>query len=682
MRPFVLALLPLAFSAAASADTAAAGTLTPDEVRDGVLGSMDRTADPCQDFYRYACGSWLDTTKLPSDQPRWSRSFSTIGERNREALRQLLEEAARDPGPAGTERQKTGDFYASCMDEAAVETIGAVPLRAWYDAVGAIKNVDDLFTLTGRMHSAGVPALFRFSSESDFKNPGLTIGFLSQGGLGLPDRDYYVSTDPKKQEILAAYGKHVEALFALAGVGPEKAAADAAKVVAFETELAKASRTRTEMRETDKLYNKIDRVGLDKLTPTLPWKLYLQSIGYPAITDISVSTPEFIEAMAKLIGATPRETIKAYLDWKVTHAFVDYLSKPFVDADFEFYGKTLSGQAEIQPRWKRCVAATGAALGEAMGKLYVEQQFPGASKQVAAEMIVDIEQAFESNLAGVEWMDDATREAARVKARSIGNKIGFPDEWRDYSSLAVTRGDYLGNVVSGARFENARDWNKVGKPTDRVEWEIPPQTVNAYYHPVRNEIVFPAGILQPPFFHKDYPAALNYGGIGAVVGHELTHGFDDQGRKFDSTGVLREWWAPEVAGRFEQAAKCVANQFSNFEVEPGVTVNGQLTLGEDIADLGGVKEAYSAYKSWETRHGEPPPIAPGLTNDQLLFVGWAQVWCTLSTPEYLRRQVTTDPHAPGRFRAIAAPMNSPDFQRAFGCKAGDRMVPAPVCTVW
>ncbi len=682
MRLYALALLPLAFAAGLSAQAEATRSISSEEVNAAILGSMDRTADPCQDFYRYACGGWLDANKIPGDQARWSRSFSTIGERNRELLRQVLEDAARDPGAPGSERQKTGDFYASCMDEATVDATGAAPLRPWLDAVAAIKSIDDLFTLTGRMQYAGIPAFFGFGSESDFKNPGLTIGYLAQGGLGLPDRDYYVSADPKKQEILAAYQKHVETLFTLAGSTPERAQADAGRVVAFETELAKASRTRTEMRQTDKLYNKIDRGGLDKLTPNLPWTLYFESIGYPDIADISVATPEYFEAFARLLASTPRESIKAYLYWQVAHAFADYLSKPFADADFEFYGRTLAGQAEIEPRWKRCVAATGAALGEAIGKLYVEQQFPGTSKQVASEMIADIEQAFEWNLAGVAWMDDPTREAARAKAKAIRNKIGYPDAWRDYSALAVSRGDFLGNVVSGARFASSRDWGKIGKPLDRGEWLIPPQTVNAYYHPLRNEIVFPAGILQPPFFHRDYPAALNYGGIGALVGHELTHGFDDQGRKFDGDGVLREWWAPEVAGKFEQAAKCVADQFSTFEVEPGVNVNGQLTLGEDIADLGGLKQAYLAYKNWEGRYGAPPPIAEGVSNDQLLFVGWAQAWCTLATPEFLRKQVTTDPHAPARFRAIAAPMNSVDFQRAFNCKEGDRMVPAQRCAVW
>jgi len=436
------------------------------------------------------------------------------------------------------------------------------------------------------------------------------------------------------------------------------------------------------MRQIDKLYNRVDRPGLESLTPTLPWSAYFAANGHPETQAISVAVPEFFEALAKLASSTPMPTLRAYMRWDVINSFADQLPKAFVDANFDFYGKTLSGQAEIQPRWKRCVAATSGAMGEAIGKLYVEREFAGESKAVALEMVGDIEAAFESNLPNLTWMDEATRERAREKAHKVANKIGYPDKWRDYSKLAIGTSGYLGNYVAANGFEYDRQWNKIGQPVDKSEWGMTPQTVNAYYNPTQNDINFPAGILQPPFFRKDYPAPMNYGGIGAVVGHEFTHGFDDQGRKFDGDGVLHEWWEPDVAAKFESAAKCVDDAYSKFEAEPGVHVNGSLTLGENIADLGGLKEAYSAYKAWEGRHGVQQAAVPGLTNDQLLFVSWAQVWCTLETPESLRRRVTVDPHSPGAIRAYAAPMYNPAFREVFGCKEGDAMVPAQACTVW
>jgi len=684
MRSILLGL-GLALSAttlAAAGDAPSTTGLTPEQVQSSVLGAMDRSADPCNDFYRYACGGWLDATPLPADQPRWLRSFSTVGEHNRELINELLADAAADPGPAGTERQKIGDFYASCMDEEAVEKAGLTPVAAWLDKAAKVDGVDSAFDLAGELSRSGPTPFYGLGVFADFKDPDLNIGYLFQGGLGLPDRDYYVSDDPKKQEILAAYRRFVASMFGLAGQEADAARRDADAVVEFEIELAKLSRDRVAMRQIEMLYNRMDRSGLEKLTPTLPWGRLFAAAGHGETQALSVATPEFFEGLEKQLSSTPLSTLRAYLRWNVLNGFADQLPKAFVDANFDFFGKTLSGQAEIQPRWKRCVAATSGALGEAIGKLYVEREFPGNSKQVALEMIRGIETAFEANLPSLAWMDDATRDRAREKARMIANKIGYPDQWRDYSSVRVDRASYLANYAAGNAFEWDRQLNKVGKPVDRSEWGTTPQTVNAYYNPTRNDINFPAGILQPPFFHRDYPAAMNYGAIGVVVGHELTHGFDDQGRKFDGTGKLREWWEPEVAAKFEQAAKCVADQYSTFEVEPGVKVNGELTLGENIADLGGLKEAYSAYKSWERANGATEPAVPGLTNDQLLFVSWAQVWCTVVSPEFLRRQVTTDPHSPGRFRAVAPQRNNPAFRQAFSCKEGDWMAPDDACTVW
>ena len=568
------------------------------------------------------------------------------------------------------------------MDEAGVEKAGLAPLAPWFEAIAKVDSAGTALELAGKLERYQVGSFLRMGATADFKKPDVELLFMSQGGLGMPDRDYYVSQDPKKQELLAEYQKHVAHMLELSGTPADRSASDAAAVVELETELARVSRERAEMRDRDKLYHKIDLGGLEKLTPELDWPRYFAATGYPGITSINVAVPEFFEGLDKALAGASPETLRAYLRWHLIHAAADDLPQAFVDADFDFYGHKLSGQAEIQPRWKRCVAATNRALGEAIGKLYVEKEFPGNSKQVAVEMIRDIEGAFEANLPNLTWMDDTTRSRAIEKVGKVTNKIGYPDKWRDYSKLSIVRGDYVADAMAAASFEFDRDMKKVGRPADKTEWLMTPQTVNAYYRATANEIVFPAGILQPPFFSKDHPAAMNYGGVGAVMGHELTHGFDDQGRKSDGDGVLREWWEPEVAAKFEQAAQCVSDQFSKFEVEPGVHVNGQLTLGENIADLGGVKEAYSAYKAWEAEHGDPPPAVPGLTNDQLFFVSFAQDWCSVQTPEYLRRQVTTDPHSPGSVRAVAAAMNSAEFRQAFSCKAGDTMVANPTCTVW
>jgi putative endopeptidase len=690
LRPLPLA--PVLFALAASgplgaADAPSAKTLTRAEIAQSVSSSMDRSADPCNDFYRYACGGWLENTTIPADQARWVRSFSTITERNRELVRDLLETEGKTPS-ADPERRQIGDFYAACMDEAAVERAGLKPLAGLFAEIDKVKDADSLFTVAAGLSENGVGTLFGGGAAPDFKNPGMNLLFLTQGGLGLPDRDYYVSDDPKKKELLAQYEVHVARMLALAGETAADSAQHARAIVAFETELAKASRPRAEMRDRDRIYNKLDRAGLEKLTPRLGWQRFFATLGYPEVQSINVAVPEFFQALERLATSTPPETLRAYLRWQTVDAHADRLPKAFVDANFAFFGKALSGQAEIQPRWKRCVTATTAALGEAIGKIYVAQEFAGNSKEVALEMIRDIENAFESNLPNLAWMDDTTRQRAVEKAKKITNKIGYPDSWRDYSTVVVKRDDYFASALSATRFEFHRDMKKVGHPVDRAEWRMVPQQVNAYYMSTSNEIAFPAGILQPPFFHKDFPAALNYGGVGTVMGHELTHGFDDQGRKSDGDGVLREWWEPEVAAKFEKQAACVEKQYSAMEVEPGVHVNGKLTLGENIGDIGGVQEAYWGYQSWKKRHAAEvaamaaDPLVPGLSDDQLFFVAFSQVWCSLSTPEYLRNQVTTDSHSPGQFRAIVPLINQPKFADAFSCPVGSRMNPKERCTVW
>ena len=656
-----------------------------------VTAAMDRSADPCVDFYRYACGSWVDATELPSDQPRWTRSFSVIREENREVVRDLLEQAASSNGaappsgdgaPPSGDDARIGNYYRTCMDTAAIEKAGLAPLAPTLARIAEVEGGESLVRVAATLHRVGADALFSIGVLPDFKDPGTNIGFFVQGGLGMPERDYYVSDDPKKKELMAAYEKHVADVLELLGAAPEEAAERAAAVVAFETELAEASRPAPEMRQVEKLYHKIDRKGLQELTPHLPWDAFFAAAGHPGITELNVATPEFFEALDAAVRAADPETVRAYLRWQLADNLAAYLPERFVQADFEFFGKRLQGQQEIQPRWKRCVSMTENALGEAVGKLYVEKRFAGDSKQVALEMIGDIEGAFERALPELAWMDDTTRKRALEKAHAVRDKIGYPDAWRDYSAMTIRPEGFLANAIAATEFEFDRQARKVGEPVDRSEWGMTPQMVNAYYNPLLNEIAFPAGILQPPFFHRTFPAAMNYGAIGAVIGHELTHGFDDTGRKFDPSGEMREWWEPAVAERFEEQAQCVRDQYSRYEVEPGVAVQGDLTAGENIADIGGLKQSYAAYQSWVSRHGEPDPPVPGLTDDQLFFVAYAQVWCSVNSKEYERMQVTTDSHSPARFRVLGAVTNNPSFAHAFACEPGEPMAPKERCTVW
>lgn len=665
----------------ASADAAADGRLTQKQVAHDVLSAMDRDVDPCQDFYQYACGGWLESEELPSDQTRWARSFSVIQERNREIVRELLETAAADPGKDG-EQQRIGYYYASCMDEAAIDKRGHEPLTPMLKKIAGVNDLKSLMGVTGELHRHSVGAIFAGASFPDFKNPELNIAFFFQGGLGMPDRDYYVSDDATKKELLVAYEAHIGHMLTLLGTPSQEAAAEAARIVAFETELAKNSRPREAMRIIEKLYNKLDRSGLEKLTPKLPWDAYFQAIGYPEVVDISVATPEFFEALEGIVQRTDMADIRSYLRWHLVNSTANWLSKDFVEAQFEFYGKTFQGQQEMQPRWKRCVASTENALGEAIGQLYVAETFTGNSKDVALEMIGDIENAFEASLPGLAWMDDATRQRAVEKAKAVSNKIGYPDEWRDYSSMQLKKGDFFHNAMVAQAFEFDRNARKIGHEVDPNEWGMTPQMVNAYYNPLLNEIAFPAGILQPPFFHRDFPAAMNYGAVGAVMGHELSHGFDDQGRKFAPDGQLRQWWEEAASERFEKQAACVEDLYSTYEIEAGVAVNGKLTLGENIADLGGVKQSYRAYKSWETRHEAPESMVPGLTNDQLFFVAFGQVWCSLTTPEQARLRVTTDSHSPPKFRVIGPLSNNDEFAEAFQCAENTPMNPKNKCEVW
>jgi predicted metalloendopeptidase len=651
------------------------------ELAERVRAAMDTTADPCVDFYQYACGGWVRETTLPGDQSRWVRSFSVIDEQNVDRQRALLDAVAKDPMASGDAR-RIGDFYGVCMDEAGVEKAATTPLAPWLAAIGRVDGAKAALGVAGRLQRFGNGALLQLQIAPDLKNPGIVIAYLGQGGLGMPDRDYYVSTDPKKQELMAAYERHVARMLGLLGEDSAKAKAHARDVVAFETALAKASREATEMRLPEKLYNKLDIAGLKGLTPKLDWDGFLAGLGRPGLREINVETPEFFEALEKELLAARPETLQAYLRWSLVNQTAGLLPAAFQQADFDFYQATFQGQKEMRPRWKRCVDATETALGEALGKLYVEKYFPGESRQIAVTMMKDIQDAFVADLPGLRWMDDATRQRAREKKEALESKIGYPVRFRDYSKLTVGKTSYFANTIAANEFESDRQLAKIGKAPDRSEWGMTPQTVNAGYNPLNNMITFPAGILQPPFFSRDFPAPMNYGAVGTVMGHELTHGFDDEGRKFDAKGELREWWAPEVTKAFEEQAQCVRDQYDAYEVEPGVHVNGTLTAGENIGDVGGMKQAWLAYKAWSKRNGGDGPGLAGFTPDQLFFLGHAQSWCTVTTPEDMRRRVAVDVHSPSKARVIGPIVDHPAFGAAFECKAGTPMNPVKKCEVW
>ena len=644
-------------------------------------GDMDLSASACGDFYRYADGGWVKKNPIPADYPSWG-AFNELDERNRETLHQTLEKlAAGAPAAPGSEARKLGDFYASCMDEAAIEAAGISPLQGELDRIAAIRDRATLQEEIGRLQERGVNALFQFGSEEDRKNSSQVIAAALQGGLGLPDRDYYTKTDDESKTLRQKYATHVTRMLELAGETPAKAAEQAKTILDFETKLAEPAMTRVERRNPDNTYHPYRGEDLSRLTPHFSWAAYLRAENVPEGITVNVWQPKFFQAVDVLLDSVPLPVWKTYLRWQLFNAAAPTLTKKFVDEDFDFRERTLQGTEQNLPRWKRCVAATDQSLGMALGKIWVHDHFPPQARERADQMVNNLVAALRDDLQRLPWMGAETRKAALAKLDAFSQKIGYPDRWRDYSALAVSRGPYAGNALAAAVFDFRRDLAKVGKPVDLTDWEMSPPTVNAYYQPARNEIVFPAGILQPPFFDAAADDAVNYGGIGAVIGHEMTHGFDDSGRKFDAQGNQREWWTAEDLKNFEARAKCVEKQFDAYVVEADLHENGKLVLGESIADLGGVKIAHRAFlKSLE---GKPAP-APidGLTADQRFFLSWARIWATNDRPEFARLIVNTNPHPLGRFRAIAPASNLPEFVRAFACKPGDPMVRAEVCEIW
>jgi len=636
---------------------------------------LDRGIDPCADFYQFACGNWVKKNPVPADESRWGR-FNELIERNQAILREILERAAQPSSGRGASERKIGDHYASCMDEAAIEKQGIAPIRPELNRIAALKDKLELAAMVARLHASGIPAMFGFRAAADFKNSKVNIANVGQGGLSLPDRDYYLKDDPKSVEIRKRFLEHMERMFGLVGASKESAKA----VMEIETALARGSLDRVSRRDPNRVYHKMPVAELEKLAPSFAWRKYFAALGAPAFDSLNVSVPEFMKTLEERIGSASLDDWKSYLSWHVVHDAAPLLASAFVNENFEFFGKTLTGAKELRPRWKRCVARTDNELGEALGQGFVERAFGAEGKKRVLEMVHALERALARDIQGLEWMTPETKKQALVKLKAIRNKIGYPDKWLDYTKLKIVRGDALGNSLRAAEFERRRDLAKIGKPVDPTEWGMTPPTVNAYYSPPENNINFPAGILQPPFFDRQMDDGVNFGGIGAVIGHEMTHGFDDSGRKFDAGGNLRDWWTAEDAKEFEKRAACFVEQYSQYEATGGVKLNGKLTLGENAADNGGLRIAYMALM--ETLEGKPKPRIDGFTPEQRLFLGWSQIWCQVSTEEGARMRAATDPHSPGRWRVNGVVVNMPEFQQAFGCKAGQPMAPERACRVW
>jgi len=639
--------------------------------------SMDRSVDPCTDFFAYSCGGWIKNNPIPPDQSAWD-TYSKMQDENTARLRGILEAASKpDPG-RNAATQKIGDYYASCTDEQAIEGKGAEPLKPMLDRISKLSSKQELADVASSMPTANV--LFRLESIQDFRDASQVVANADQGGLGLPDRDYYTKEDAKSQELRKQYVEHVQKMLQLLGDAPDVAAKEAQTVMRIETALAKGSQTRVERRDPKNLDHKMASSDLEKITPDFAWPAYFSKVGLPRLESLNVTSPAFFKTLNQELNNESLDDWKVYLRWHLVHANAPQLSSAFLNENFTFYDKTLRGQQQLKPRWKRCTENIDDYLGEALGQAYVEKYFSPQAKQEAVKIVTQIQAAMEQDIKGLYWMSAATKEQALAKLHGMADKIGYPDKWRDYSKLEIVRGDNLGNFQRAKQFEFNRQLAKIGKPVDRGEWDMSPPTVNAYYNPQMNDINFPAGVLQPPAFDLDSDAAPNYGDTGGTVGHELTHGFDDEGRQFDAQGNLRDWWTPEDGKEFEKRAACISNQYSNYTIIDDIKINGKLTLGEDVADLGGLLLAYMAWKQ-DTKNQELEPIE-GLTPEQRFFVGYGQSWCGQVRDESKRLRATVDPHSPEKYRTNGVVSNMPEFQEAFHCKAGSPMVNQNRCRVW
>ncbi len=642
---------------------------------------MDTSVDACTDFFQYANGTWLKKTEIPADRSRFG-SFDILSDNNRTALRDILDTAVKNNKAAkGSNEQLIGDYYASCMDEAAIETLGTAPIEPYFKQIDSIKDVNSLQMTIANLQASGFPGIFSFGASPDIKNSTMNIASIGQGGLSLPNRDYYTKDDQKSVETRQKFVEYMTNMFKLLGDDANKAAAEAQTVLTMQTRFAMASKAPIELRNPEARYNKMTLSAANEIAPNIMLAKYISERGAPAVTEINIGQPDFLKEANKMMTDVPLDQWKTFLRWTVLNSSANLLPKKFADENFKFTGVYLRGAKEQEPRWKRCVGSTDGAVGEALGAEYVKKAFTPAAQKRVSELIDNLFAAYRERLSTLEWMSPETRQKAIVKLNAYQRKIGFNQNPRGFAGLQIDRGSYFGNSRRVSQFEIARNLKDIGQKVDRTRWGMTPPTVNAYYNSTYNEIVFPAGILQPPFFNDKADDAINYGAIGAVIGHEITHGFDDQGSKFDASGNYQSWWTPEDRKKFDERASCVADQFNGYEVAPGLNIQGRLTLGENIADLGGLTMAYAAYQ--KSLEGKPrPKNIDGFTPEQRFFLGYAQVWAAKARAEAERLQVQTDPHALPRWRVNGPLSNLPQFAEAFGCKQGNTMVRADFCKIW
>ncbi len=642
--------------------------------------ALDKTVAPCDDFYQFACGGWLKTAEIPNDLPAWSRGFYVLREEARTDLHGLLEKYAKSNVPDDDpDRERLGNYYAACMDEANVEKNSLKSLKKEYAQIDAIKTPEDLAKKVADLHLKGVDALFTFGPDQSCKDSSAMIGGADQDGLSLPDPDYYLKDEGKNVAIRTDFKKHLVQMQTLTGVPAAKAQANATIIYDIEAKLAKAFLSRTERRDPRKLCNLLNRPGLVTRAPKFDWTAYFTAVGIPKVEAINIAVPDFFNKLNEVIAETSLADLKVYMKWHVLDRVAMAMGKKVVNQKFSFYAKSFSGQKELESRWKRCVSATEGAMGEALGRAYIRAKFGEDSKTKSRAIVSEIETSFENELKEVSWMDGKTREKAQAKLHTLVNQIGFPDKWRNFSKLEISKKDNFSNLLVASQFNAAYHLNKIEKPVDRADWEMFPQTVNAYYSAENNKMVFPAGILQYPFFDASSPAAVNYGAVGMVMGHELTHGFDDEGRQFDQAGNLTPWWTEKTEKAFNERAECLVKQYDAYTPIDDIHVRGKLTLGENIADNGGIKLAYAAFMRSKRDVGNE---TNGFTPNQQFFLGFAQAWCSKIRPEMQRQHLITDPHSPPKFRVNGPVSNFPAFAEAFSCKSDSPMVRKNQCTVW